>query len=374
MNQLNSALISSSSVVECIKNNSNIFIIPITIHEMENRKVVAGHANCLIYRRQYNHIEHFEPHGQEYNHGEQSQNINYILSKFIERINENIGKMGHAPITLIRSSNVCPNHQGFQSLESRSSFLKTPEEPDGYCGAWSMFFAEMCFKNPTKTSNELIRYILNSIPRDKNMNDYLRELIRGYSQLVNDKLIKYVSKLQIKGIDVNSFFANTTHAKIKGNVGTYKTDAIRVYKMINKCIEEDLPRFQKMFEDDVSPNSVSLSQPPISQPKISIKYDICPPRCKKGTTCKNKICLPNNVKAVSAKRVSLKPPSGKPLSVKPTVSCPPRCAKGSTCKNKICQPNNTTLKQVPPISGIISCPPRCAKGTTCKNKICQPTK
>ena len=52
---------------------------------------------------------------------------------------------------------------GLQNLESSSSFIKIIGEPIGYCAAWSMFFTELCLKNPEIPSSTLINYIFNTI-------------------------------------------------------------------------------------------------------------------------------------------------------------------------------------------------------------------
>ena len=326
--QIKTALNSVEATVNCIMNNSKIFIIPISLNEKNAKgKLINGHANCLIYRRQYNHIEHFEPHGQYMDDGSQTQNMNLVLTEFLKEVNKHLVKQGRQPVTLIHSSDVCPNKKGFQTIEESSTLFRTKEEGNGYCAAWSMFFAEMCLKNPTKTSNELIRYILTSIPKDKNKNNYLRELIRGYAQLINDKLSKYLTKLAPE-TNMNKIFS-------KGQ----PTVIALIENLINSDISsETYAQFQKTF-DSVSSNSDSptkMSPSPKPEPQLE-----CGPgkRCKRGT-CKKGVC---QVKAVSIKIRSPIPipiPAHKPPSPKqePQLECGPgkRCKRG-TCKKGVCQ-------------------------------------
>jgi hypothetical protein len=241
----------ASQLASCIANGSNILIIPLDIFLLDSSTVV-GHANILIYRRQYNHFEHFEPHGTEFSDASQSQNINYLLTTFIDRVNTILHmRTGSPPITFIRSSDVCPSRKGFQSIEEASTLFRTADEPNGYCSAWSMFFAEMCLKNPTKTSNELIRYILISIPKDKSKNDYLRRLIRGYSQYINEKINKYLVKM-MPDTEVETLYAN-----IRQNIKTKETeDIIKRLQFIIKSPEVSV-HYHALFDNDVSDESIS---------------------------------------------------------------------------------------------------------------------
>ena len=376
VHNLNIALKSVDAVVHCVMQNPKIFIIPIRLVEIKDDKE-HGHANCLIYRRQYNHFEHFEPHGTEYNNGNHTQSINYILTKFIEKINADIDKKekGRQPITLVKSSDVCPNTHGFQALEQRSSLFRTKDDADGYCAAWSMFFAEMCFKNPSKTSNELIQYILYSNPDDKSRNDYLRELIRGYAQIINDKLLKYISKIFSLSNQLSLHTLSDSHMNTLCN---------RIEELIELDDYVDLGhniRFNAHF-NDASSNSDKTS--------IDITPDfLCGPgkRCKKGT-CKKGVCQVVKQATTKTNKTNKTTPPIKPPSTPPTVKqdepiCGPgkRCKKG-TCKKGVCEIKNQPAvepkpkpKQVEePIVELkqLECGPgrRCKKGT-CKKGICE---
>jgi len=363
------ALKSVDAVVHCVMQDPKIFIIPVRIVEIKDgKKEISGHASCLIYRRQYNHFEHFEPHGTEYNHGTHTLTINYILTKFLEKVNADIDKKekGRQPITLVKSSDVCPNKFGFQGLESRSSLFRTKDDSTGYCAAWSMFFAELCFKNPSKTSNELIQYILYSNPSDKSRNDYLRELIRGYSQLINDKLTKYVSKMfSLSMVSIN------TLSKADVNI-----IGLRIEELIELDDYVDLghnTKFNAHF-NDASSNSdkTPIDITPVFQ---------CGPgkRCKKGT-CKKGVC--QVVKQTTTKTSKNTPPTAKPSTPTPIVElkqseCGPskRCKKG-TCKKGVCEIKNKSAVEPTPTPIVelkqSECGPgrRCKKGT-CKKGICE---
>jgi len=174
----------SKILVDCIKNNdTKIIIVPVQLRFPDG----SGHANVLIYRKNLNQIEHFEPHGQNY-YREKDATDNKIIERwmkfFVSKINEKLKLIKKPEVKFIESSEVCPYIDGLQNLESWSNLTKLAVEPLGYCAAWSMFFTELCLKNPEIPSSTLMNYIFE-ILRD-NMSyaekmDYLKRVIRGYS-------------------------------------------------------------------------------------------------------------------------------------------------------------------------------------------------
>ena len=151
-------------LLNCIINPSiKIIIIPVQIYFSD----LTGHSNVLIYRKKLNQIEHFEPHGQNYLINENdvyNKIIKKWMSVFIFRINTKLFKIKEPAIKFIESSEVCPYIDGLQNLEDLSTLNKIAGvEPEGYCVAWSMFFTELCLKNPEIPSSILINYIFNAL-------------------------------------------------------------------------------------------------------------------------------------------------------------------------------------------------------------------
>ena len=72
----------------------------------------------------------------------------YVLNSIIKY--ENIGQPENKmqKITLTRAHDVCPDMRGLQVLEEASKLPRLSIEPSGYCMLWSMFFTELCLKNP----------------------------------------------------------------------------------------------------------------------------------------------------------------------------------------------------------------------------------
>jgi hypothetical protein len=171
-------------ICECIRNNVDIMIIPVTL----NIKSQGYHANLLIYRNINKTIEHFEPWGQI---GPLTV-FNEQFRSLISDINSNLS-VNNIEITYIEAQHVCPQLDGLQRLEMKSPksiFIKE----EGYCSAWSMFFAELVLMNPTKTSRELMTEIFERFKTMVSVSPevYLRLVIRGYvnviKKIIEDKI------------------------------------------------------------------------------------------------------------------------------------------------------------------------------------------
>lgn len=180
-------------LIRCIlKPHVSIIIIPICLSLPNNK----GHANLLIYRKKQNQIEHFEPHGKYFgvNQNYKSKIIHIWLDIFVGRINKQLEFRKMQKMNLIKSNDVCPYLRGLQSMESQSDLaVIADKEPGGYCSAWSMFFTELCLKNPDISSNTLLNRIFLVFENMSTIkqNNYLKEVIRGYSAFINEKINKY---------------------------------------------------------------------------------------------------------------------------------------------------------------------------------------
>jgi hypothetical protein len=222
----------AAKLVECIKNNVNIIIIPLGLTLYFSDGTTDGHANVLIYRKAFNHIEHFEPHGKTGSFGNEKLNssIDLFLKLFVEYVNIELfkNKTPHQvqdikPIELIESNQVCPYFYGFQTYEEESSIIKNLEvESGGYCAAWSMFFTELCLKNPSMTSNQIITSVFSTALFKMSTEDYFRHVIRGYATFINEKISTYFTFLLDKKIDM----ADTT--KMSRIEQTKLKDALKI--------------------------------------------------------------------------------------------------------------------------------------------------
>jgi hypothetical protein len=198
----------SKLLVDCIQNvNSKVIIIPVQLLLSQG----GGHANILIYRKKLNQIEHFEPHGRQFLGNKNMQLYNEIIDRwlkaFVLLLNSKLKIVfkKQRDVKFINSSEVCPRIDGLQTLEAWSNLTNMADlEPGGYCTAWSLFFTELCLKNPEVPSSELINYIFDILERMDNLQkmNYLKGVIRGYSVFINEKISKYFTVFFKSGLTI----------------------------------------------------------------------------------------------------------------------------------------------------------------------------
>ena len=195
----------SNLLINCITRvESNIIIIPVQLLLPQG----DAHANVLIYRKNLRQIEHFEPHGSNFSRNKMNiynQIIERWIKAFVVLLNTKLISIKQPDVKFIDSSEVCPRIDGLQNLEGWSSLTKIADlEPSGYCAAWSLFFTELCLKNPEIPSSELLNYIFNILERMDNAKkmNYLREIIRGYSVFINEKIGQYFSVFFKSGLTI----------------------------------------------------------------------------------------------------------------------------------------------------------------------------
>lgn len=195
----------STILANCVKRGENTIIIPLGYIRGK-----GGHANMLILRINRREIEHFEPHGGEFVGNEKLQNSSKrILTFFVKILNKEFKKDNLPEVTYVDASQVCPYIQGLQDLEGASKLPKrTKLEPGGYCAAWSIFFAELCLKNPDISSSELLDNVYNYLTTKSSGPDYLKSVIRGYAGYITQQINTYLSIFFKPNITVGQLLAN----------------------------------------------------------------------------------------------------------------------------------------------------------------------
>lgn len=228
------------SLASCILKKKEMIVVPVSI-VVDVEGFIGAHANLLIYRKGLNQIEHFEPHGAMFQgiHAEIiNREVDFYMNMFMEKLNRRVSHLNDemettiftlqkteielmlnnlgANITgtkkvlanalsdlmtvprvaFIKSDQVCPLLDGLQSLEVKSTLPIDPalEPSGGYCAAWSMFFTELCLKNPEASSRQIFETIMDKI-EDGDKNDYLKRMIRGYTHFINKKISKYFTQI-----------------------------------------------------------------------------------------------------------------------------------------------------------------------------------
>jgi hypothetical protein len=246
----------AKTLIQCIKKGENTIIIPLDYYK--GYQLTAGHSNVLIYRRRTSVIEHFEPHGGLYNGSEREQlNIENKIIFFIRIFNAELKKNNIPDVSYVEAISVCPYLKGLQTLEYNSLLKRDKTEPGGYCSVWSMFFAELCLKNPDKSSEEILENIYIYLTTKESSENYLRKVIRGYTGYLVESVNTYLKiffKPTYTVTDIIGFSKNFKFSKV------YKIrNAIRLLIDLESEIllnddydlEEDLKNVKKMYNKEI---------------------------------------------------------------------------------------------------------------------------
>ena len=356
---------SAENVAHCINHDKlSMFIIPISIYGGEE----GAHANLLVYRRKFHTLEHFEPNGSNMPYSEESiAKFNAKLQEYIDVINSKIPNK----LEYIGPSKICPG-KGLQWLEGNSKLLLTDKEPGGYCLVWSMFFAEFCLKNPDKTSDELLRYVFKTMPKNVDTNDDLRRICQGYVHIIYDKINKYVShhfpdiKLN-KGMTRDELLVVINRLNDLLDIVGDNPDKTRLSDVFRKAdlfsdISEENITFRKKKVADIS--DISDKNITVRKKKVAYISDISD---KNITVRKKKIMKNQSIPVITTQFKNLKC-NLDTHEYDDNEVCRKRCPDGSTRHpmTKRCR------KNIVSISDKIVCGKgiRCKRGTRCKNGYC----
>ena len=392
----------ASALVDCIKRGTNIIIIPVQLRLPDG----GGHANILIYRKNLNQIEHFEPHGKKFSRND--NNINKVIldwmKNFVFKINRNLSTLGMERIKFIESTDVCPYIDGLQNLEGWSNIIKVKDvESGGYCSAWSMFFTELCLKNPNIPSSELMNYIFNFL---ENMSvrekmDYLRGVIRGYAFFINEKIEKYFSLFTESGLTIKKIktFKSDKNRDLKAVMDyliAIEIDSVTNPSQIDETVAAIQKSLDKLYETKITKADIvkrleiaksvyeKYKNFKVSEPTESISTDIEKMKPKQNIVIKEEpVKIKEEPVEIEKEHLGMPVkvcPEGKEINPKTG-----RCVKSKTQKvkkiKKIKSPKQKPEKQNPEIKLRKECPEgkelnvktgRCIKIKTKKIKITKP--
>jgi hypothetical protein len=152
------------------------FIIPIGIELAQ-----GSHANILIYDKELNMLERFEPNGSK-----PPNNFFYFPDELDTHIYQYFNKYKNnlEYLTPIKSSPAI-SFQRYEIIESNSRI----SDPGGYCGAWCAWYAYQRINNGINML-KLIPKLLQKI-RGNNMS--FKQIIRNYGNIMandRDKILK----------------------------------------------------------------------------------------------------------------------------------------------------------------------------------------
>jgi len=179
-------------------------VIPIGI-ELSN----GAHANILLYDKETNQMERFEPYGMDfppgfnYNPSILDNNLKNLFINYFENYNQ-IEFKYFSPL----------NYQtkiGLQLLDTiEYNKEKNIGDPGGFCAAWSLWYIEMRISNQNVKRDELIHKLINYI-RLKRLT--FRSVIRSFTKNITDIRDNYLAKA---GIDINQWL-NDNFTEVEWN-------------------------------------------------------------------------------------------------------------------------------------------------------------
>lgn len=173
----------------------------------------GGHSNMLILDVQNGELERFEPYGAY-----PPINYNYYPTVLDSQI-EMYFKRLLPKLKYIPPSQFLPS-LGFQSIETYSSYkCKRIGDPEGFCAAWSLWWADNRIKNSHINRKELSEKLIDQI-RQENIS--FKSVIRNYSKLIADFRDSYLDKLKL---NINDFINDTFSDKqIQELENVFKTE------------------------------------------------------------------------------------------------------------------------------------------------------
>jgi hypothetical protein len=177
------------------KCTDNVIFIPFSFETTDIGTTHSSHANMLIFRKINDgyQLEHFEPHGVAFR-GKNGKKHSVEVEKWMEAFIRRLKVAFNKPVKYVSREELCPMQKGFQMLEEKFKDNKNKKTKEyGYCGPWSMFYTELCMKNPTIPGKELMALVNDKLSKmtEEQQMKYLKELVRGYSNYMKEKLLRY---------------------------------------------------------------------------------------------------------------------------------------------------------------------------------------
>lgn len=155
----------SKKILNCLKNKRYIiFPVGIELHE-------GSHANYLLYDKQSNEIERFEPHG-----GHMPSGLNYNDS-LLDSLLETKFKSIIPGIIYVRPKDYLQKI-GFQILDMSEGNKKYIGDPGGFCALWSIWYVDMRMTYPDIPRNKFLK---KSIETMRQNNISFKNMIRNYA-------------------------------------------------------------------------------------------------------------------------------------------------------------------------------------------------
>jgi hypothetical protein len=182
--------------------NNNFFVLPFTFATSSFNPM--GHANILIYNKNKNIVEHYEPYG-----GSQFDDKYYNrLDQIFKQIN----------IIYCNPTTTCPR-LGPQINENSCPNLFFNIKTPGFCVIWSLWLADLRINNPNVNSKTLIETKLKEITGNNIGN--LCVFIITYSQFIFNFSKKYNLIIESKSCITIDYEPINKNSFINFSINTY---------------------------------------------------------------------------------------------------------------------------------------------------------
>ena len=189
-----------------IKDQSKQFlIIPIGI-ELSN----GAHANILLYDKEHNSLERYEPYGKDFPPGF-NYNPEYLDHNLKNLFINYFTDVSNQPFKYYKPSTY-EQKIGLQLLDTiEYSKEKNIGDPGGFCAAWSLWYIEMRISNIKIEKGELLQKLINYI-RLKKVS--FRSVIRSFTKNITDIRDEFLNKADI---DINQWL-NDNYTEKQWNI------------------------------------------------------------------------------------------------------------------------------------------------------------
>jgi hypothetical protein len=181
---------------KAIANKKRFTIIPLIfrwscLYEFE------GHANLLFFDFENMTCERFEPYGwiSHFTKEEMavSNSFNNVFLNFIKSLNIQKNGQQLTYVDQYKMLKVGPQFIEEEEVEKAHKKLAKESDPEGFCGAWSLWLADLVLKQPDKPRYELVKKAINVM---KKSDKTLRSFIRNYSQFLVKERHKLLKKIR----------------------------------------------------------------------------------------------------------------------------------------------------------------------------------
>uniref|UniRef100_A0A6C0AEV1 Uncharacterized protein n=1 Tax=viral metagenome TaxID=1070528 RepID=A0A6C0AEV1_9ZZZZ len=163
-------------------NNNDLVFINLFIPNLK-------HNNLLIYRKNKNILEHYEPNGVL---DIKNQNIiDYKIEMFVKSLNKFLPEL-----KIVKSFKLHGflNNKECYGLQSCSQGHNSEK---GYCQIWCYLLTDLILKFPNISTEEIILHLDDKNYQRKKFQKHLKEIIRGFYYYSLQKILKFLNIKEI---------------------------------------------------------------------------------------------------------------------------------------------------------------------------------